>query len=110
MKLFCDEEKRNRHNKFTVHSKTTHDLATQLTIATLALSYWRRVGEIPQAVKMKAALWPQQWAITLYSILNEVGAPIKPVRLIQMCLKDIYSKVCIGKTLSDAFPTQNDLN
>jgi hypothetical protein len=69
-----------------------------------------KVWEIHQAMKMKAALCPQQWAITLYSILTEVGASMKPLRLILMCLKNTYSKVCIGKTLSDAFPTQNDLN
>jgi hypothetical protein len=58
VKLFCDQEKRNRHNKFkkqkikkinkNVHSRTTHDLATQLTVATLALPYWRRVGRFPK--------------------------------------------------------------
>jgi len=26
-----------------------------------------------------------------------------------MCLNETYSKVCIGKNLSDAFPIQNDL-
>jgi hypothetical protein len=41
--LFCDE-KGNRHNNSTVHSKTTHDLATQLTVAILELPYWRRFG------------------------------------------------------------------
>jgi hypothetical protein len=34
---------------------------------------------------------------------------IKLVRLIKMCLSEIYSKVHIGKHLSDSFPMQNGL-
>jgi hypothetical protein len=32
---------------------------------------------------------------------------MKQFRLIKMCLNKRYSKVCIGKSLSDAFPAQN---
>jgi hypothetical protein len=34
---------------------------------------------------------------------------MKLVRLIKMCLNETYSKVHIGKYLSDSFPIQNDL-
>jgi hypothetical protein len=34
---------------------------------------------------------------------------MKLVRLIKMCLNEMYSKVCIGKRFSDNFPIQNDL-
>jgi hypothetical protein len=34
---------------------------------------------------------------------------MKPVRLIKMCLNKTYSKVRIGKYLSDNFPIQNGL-
>jgi hypothetical protein len=34
---------------------------------------------------------------------------MKLVRLIKMCLSETYSKVCIGKCLSDSFPIQNGL-
>jgi hypothetical protein len=34
---------------------------------------------------------------------------MKLVRLIKMCLKETYSKVCIGKHLSESFPIQNGL-
>jgi hypothetical protein len=40
----------------------------------------------------------------LYNILLEFGIPKKPVRLIKMCLNETYSKVHIGKLLSDKFP------
>jgi hypothetical protein len=37
------------------------------------------------------------------------GIPTKLVRLIKMCLNETYSKVHIGKHLSDSFPIQNGL-
>jgi hypothetical protein len=45
----------------------------------------------------------------LYNILFEFGIPKKLVRLIRMGLNETYSKVCVGKLLSDKFPTQNGL-
>jgi hypothetical protein len=40
----------------------------------------------------------------LYNVLIEFGVPTKLVRLIRMCLYETYSKVRIGKHLSDSFP------
>jgi hypothetical protein len=34
---------------------------------------------------------------------------MKLVRLIKMCLNGTYSKVCIGKHLSESFPIENGL-
>jgi hypothetical protein len=45
----------------------------------------------------------------LYNIFIEFGAPMKLVRLIKMCLNEKYSKVRIGKHLSESFPIQNGL-
>jgi hypothetical protein len=45
----------------------------------------------------------------LYNILIEFGVPMKLVRLIKMCLNETYSKVRIGKHLSDSFSIQNGL-
>jgi hypothetical protein len=45
----------------------------------------------------------------LYNILLEYGMPKKLVRLIKMCLNESYSKVRVGKLLSDKFPIQNGL-
>jgi sorting nexin-29 len=45
----------------------------------------------------------------LYNILLEYGIPKKLVRVIKMCLNETYSKVRIGKLLSDKFSIQNGL-
>jgi hypothetical protein len=45
----------------------------------------------------------------LYNIFIEFGTPVKLIRLIKMCLNETYSKVRIGKHLSDSFPIQNGL-
>jgi hypothetical protein len=45
----------------------------------------------------------------MYNILIEFAVPKKRVRLIKMYLNETYSKVRIGKHLSDNFPIQNAL-
>jgi hypothetical protein len=45
----------------------------------------------------------------LYNILIEYGIPMELVRLIKMCLNEIYNNGRIGKHLSDNFPIQNNL-
>jgi hypothetical protein len=45
----------------------------------------------------------------LHNILTEFGVPMKLVRPIKMRLNETYSKVCVGKHLSDKFPIQNVL-
>jgi hypothetical protein len=45
----------------------------------------------------------------LYNILIEIGIPMKLVRLTKMCLNETYSKVWVGKHLSDMFPIWNGL-
>jgi len=48
----------------------------------------------------------------LYNILIECGIPVKLVRLIKMCLTEKYSRVRVGKHLSEMLPinrlTPND--
>ena len=43
----------------------------------------------------------------LYNIHIEFGIPTKSVRQIKMCLNEIYSRVWVGKHLSDRFLIKN---
>jgi len=45
----------------------------------------------------------------LCDILIEFGVPMGLVRLIEMCLNKIYSKICTDKIVYDASPIQNGL-
>jgi len=45
----------------------------------------------------------------LCNILIEFGVPKKLVRLIKMCLTETYSRVRVGKNLSDMFSIRNGL-
>jgi hypothetical protein len=45
----------------------------------------------------------------LYNLLIEFGIPRILVRLIKMCLSETYSRVRVGKHLSDTFPNKNGL-
>jgi len=45
----------------------------------------------------------------LYKIFIESGIPRKPVRLIKMSLTETYSRVQVGKNVSDRFPIRNGL-
>jgi hypothetical protein len=45
----------------------------------------------------------------LYNILLGFGKPNKLFRLIKVCLNETFSKICVGKHLSDTFPVQKGL-
>jgi hypothetical protein len=45
----------------------------------------------------------------LYNILIKFGIPMKLVRLVKICLNETYSRVRVGKYLSDPFPIKNGL-
>jgi len=45
----------------------------------------------------------------LYNILIKFGIPMKLVKLIKMYLNVTYSRVWVGKQLSDMFPIKNGL-
>jgi hypothetical protein len=45
----------------------------------------------------------------LYNIVIEFGIFKKLVKLIKMCLNEMYSRVRVGKNLSDVFPIRNGL-
>ena len=45
----------------------------------------------------------------MYNILIEFGIQIKLVRLIKICLNEMYSRARVGKNLPDMFPIDNGL-
>ena len=45
----------------------------------------------------------------MYKILIEFGIPKKLARLIKMCLTETYSRVRVGKNVSEMFPIRNGL-
>ena len=45
----------------------------------------------------------------MYNVLIEFGIPKILVRLVKMCLTETYSRVRVGKNLSDRFPIRNGL-
>ena len=45
----------------------------------------------------------------LYNILIGFGIPMKLVRITKMCLAELYSRVRVGKDLSDMFTIRNGL-
>ena len=45
----------------------------------------------------------------MYNILIEFGIPKKLVGLVKMCSTETYSRVRVGKNLSDRFPIRNGL-
>jgi len=45
----------------------------------------------------------------LCNTMIEFGIPMKLVRLTKMCMTDTYSRVRVGKNLSDVFPIRNGL-
>jgi hypothetical protein len=45
----------------------------------------------------------------LYNTLIEFGILMELARLVKLCLNEIYSRVRVGKNLSDIFPIRNGL-
>ena len=43
----------------------------------------------------------------MYGILIEFGIPKKLVRLLTICLSEMYSRVRVGEHTSDVFPIEN---
>jgi hypothetical protein len=60
-------------------------------------------------IDFKKAYYDSVKKEVLYNILLEIGIPKKVVRLIKICLNEIYSRVRVGKVLSDKFAIQNGL-
>jgi hypothetical protein len=70
---------------------------------------WECNGTVLQlCIDFKKAYNPVRTEV-LYNIFIKFCIPRRLVRLIKMCLNETYSKIRIGKHISDAFPIQNGL-
>jgi hypothetical protein len=70
------------------------------------VKYWRKNGSTMRQFKKAYDSVRRE---VLYNILIGFGIPMKLVRLIKMCLHEIYSKVRIRKHLAENFLIQNGL-
>jgi len=59
-------------------------------------------------IDLKKAYDSVRWEV-LYNILIEFCISMKLARLIKVCLNETYSRVQVGKHLSDMFPVRNGL-
>jgi len=74
---------------------------------------WRKKCEYNEAVHQLLTDFKKAYDSVrmevLYNILTDTGIPMKPLRLIKMCLYEKYSGVQVGKHLSGMFPTRNGM-
>jgi hypothetical protein len=90
------------------------DVTDQLLIRFSAfVRYWRKKWECNETVHQLFVdvkkVYDSMRREIFYNIFIEFGVPMKLVMLIRMYLNETYSKVRIGKHLSDSFLIQNGL-
>jgi hypothetical protein len=70
---------------------------------------WECNGTVHQPITDFKKAYDSVRREALHNILIEFVIPRKLVRIIQMCLNETYSRVCIGKNLSEKCTIQNGL-
>ena len=84
-----------------------------LIIYSSFVKYWKKKWEINEAVLHLFIDFKKAYNSfrrdVLYNILIEFGIPKNLVRLVKMCLTETYSRVRVGKNLSDWFLIRNGL-
>jgi hypothetical protein len=70
------------------------------------LEYIKAVDEL--FIDFKETYDSVRWEV-LYNILIQFGIPMKLVRLIKLCLSEVYSTDHVRKHLSDTFSSRNGL-
>jgi hypothetical protein len=88
------------------------DATDQLLIINSAfVKYLRKNGNTNEAVHQLFVDYKKVYDTVrrevLCNILIEFGISMEPVRLTQLCLNETYSRVRVGKHLSDKFPIRN---
>ena len=84
-----------------------------LIIYSSFVKYWKKKWEINEAVLHLFIDFKKAYNSfrrdVLYNILIEFGIPKNLVRLVKMCSTETYSRVRVGKNLSDWFLIRNGL-
>jgi sorting nexin-29 len=75
----------------------------------MPLSQWEYNGAVYQLFIYFKKAFDSVRGEVLYNIFIEFGIPMKLVRLVKMCLNETYSRVQVGKHLSDTVPIKNGL-
>ena len=88
-------EKKNTDNIFCIHQILEKKWEYNKAVHQLFIDFKKAYDSVRREV--------------FYYILIEFGVHQKLVRLIKMCLTETYSRVPVGKNLSDMFPIRNDL-
>ena len=70
---------------------------------------WEYKEEVHQLFIDFKKAYESVWREVLYKILIEFGIPRKLVMLIKMSMTETYSRVRVGKNVSDRFPIRNGL-
>jgi len=70
---------------------------------------WKYVGAIHQLFIVVMKAYDSVNVKVLYTFLTEFAIPTNLLRLIKMSLSEMYSRVRVGKNLSDMFPIMNGL-
>jgi hypothetical protein len=108
----AQQEAESQNKKLLGTISVDFDLTDQLLIRFSAfVRYWRKKLQYNKTVHQlfidfKKAYDSVKWEV-LYNILIEFGAPMKLASLIKTSLNETYSKVSVGKHLSESFPIQN---
>jgi hypothetical protein len=87
------------------------DIRDQQLIRTRAKLRWEECNPLcityNSLLKHKSLVIIMHLTEILYNIPTDFGVPMKLVRLIKICLNEMYGKVHIGKHLFDNFPIKN---
>jgi hypothetical protein len=104
--LYVDEIIGDHQCGFRLNRSTTDQI---FYIRQILEKKWEYNGTVHQLFVYFSKAYDSVKREVLYNIVIEFGIPRKLVRLIKMCLNETYSKIRIGKHLSDAFPIKNGL-
>jgi hypothetical protein len=89
------------------HNKSTTDHT--YCICQILEKKWEHSGAVHQLFIDFQKAYNSVSREIVHNILNDFGILMKLIRLIKMCLNEMYSRVQVGEDFSDMFPIRNGL-